>query len=75
MEYGRRGGTWPAVLCGADDEAVRLFLERRIRFLDIPAVIRETLEAHEPAAEPSLEQIADAAAWARESVSARAGRK
>ena len=52
LEYGRRGGTWPAVLCGADDMAVELFLGRRIGFLDIPVVIRETLEAHRPTAEP-----------------------
>ena len=73
LEYGRRGGTWPAVLCGADDMAVEMFLDRRIGFLDIPVVIREALEAHEPTMEPSVEQIAAAAAWARKDVAARAG--
>ena len=72
LEYGRRGGTWPAVLCGADDMAVELFLGGRIGFLDIPVVIREALEAHEPTMDPSVDQIAAAAAWARDDVAARA---
>ena len=71
LEYGRRGGTWPAVLCGADDVAVELFLARRIGFLDIPVVIRETLEAHRPTMEPSFDQIEAAAAWAGATVLAR----
>jgi 1-deoxy-D-xylulose-5-phosphate reductoisomerase len=73
LEYGRRSGTWPAVLCGADDMAVELFLGRRIGFLDIPVVIRETLEDHRPTMEPSVDQIASAAAWARHTVLASVG--
>jgi 1-deoxy-D-xylulose-5-phosphate reductoisomerase len=74
LEYGRRGGTWPAALCGADDMAVQLFLDRRIGFLDIPVVIQEALEAHKPTMEPSVDEITAAAAWARERVLAAAER-
>jgi 1-deoxy-D-xylulose-5-phosphate reductoisomerase len=70
LEYGKRGGTWPAVLCGADEMAVELFLDGRIGFLDIPVVITEALEAHEPTMKPSVDEITSTAAWARTRVSA-----
>src|SRR5256714_1928151 len=39
LQAGLLGGTYPAVLCGADEVAVDLFLQRRIRFTDIPHLI------------------------------------
>ena len=39
MDYGRRGGTWPAALCGADEMAVDRFLSGAIAFTGIPKVI------------------------------------
>lgn len=39
----RVGGTAPAILNAANEEAVRAFLEGDIRFTDIPRVIEETL--------------------------------
>ena len=68
INYGRRGGTWPAALCGADEAAVDLFLSRRIGFLDIPAVIREALDGHCPVADPTAEQALEAARWADRAV-------
>ena len=64
LEVAVRGDTWPAALCGADDAAVDLFLDRRIGFLDIAAVIRDALQDHEPVHDPSAEQVIAAAAWA-----------
>ena len=61
-----RGGTYPAVLCGADEVAVGLFLSHRIGFLDIARLVEETLERHQGAKDPSLEEILAADAWARE---------
>lgn len=43
----RRGDTAPAVLNAANEIAVKAFLDRRIRFLDIAALVEETLEAAE----------------------------
>ena len=68
LEIGRRGGTWPAALCGADDMAVELFLARRIGFLDIATVVDEALENHVPVMQPSVEDVTSAAAWARDRV-------
>jgi 1-deoxy-D-xylulose-5-phosphate reductoisomerase len=72
MESGRRGGTYPAVMAAADEVAVARFLERQIGFLDIPAVIEATLEQHEGVADPDLETVVAADAWAR-TVAATAG--
>ena len=40
----RRGGTAPAILNAANEVAVTAFLEHRLRFTDIPAVIETVLE-------------------------------
>ena len=72
LHAGLLGGTYPAVLCGADEVAVELFLQRRIRFTDIPHLIEATLERHVPGDERDIEQIIAADAWAREECRRRA---
>ncbi len=47
-EAGRAGRTYPTALSAADDEAVSAFLGGVLRFVDIPAVIEEVLDCHEP---------------------------
>jgi len=42
---GRRGGAAPAVFNAANEQAVSLFLDGRIRFADIPEAIESALEA------------------------------
>jgi 1-deoxy-D-xylulose-5-phosphate reductoisomerase len=62
----RAGGAAPAVLNAANEEAVAAFLERRIGFLDIPAVIAACLERSTANAVDSLEAALAADAHARE---------
>jgi len=62
------GGTAPAVVNAANEVAVRLFLERRIPFGEIPRLLRRTLDAHRAVADPTLEDVLAADAWAREAV-------
>ncbi len=57
MEAARVGGTLSVVMNAADEVAVDLFLRGRIGFLDIPRVVRETMERHTPSLSPSLEEI------------------
>ena len=64
LDVGRRGGTWAAALCGADEKAVEMFLAGRIGFLDIGRVIEGVLDDHQNVPEPSLDQILAAAQWA-----------
>jgi len=66
IEAGGKGGTYPAVLCAADEVAVELFLSQRIKFIDIPNLVEQTLEQHHAIACPTLEEIMVADAWARE---------
>jgi 1-deoxy-D-xylulose-5-phosphate reductoisomerase len=54
------------VLNGANETAVRAFIEERVSFLQIPKVIEHVLRKHAPTASPSLKNILDADAWARE---------
>ena len=65
LDAARRGGTWPAALCGANDAAVERFLAREIGFMDIPAVIAEALRDHTDTPQPTLQDAIDAAAAAK----------
>jgi len=66
LAAGARGGTYPAALAAADEEAVSAFLTGRLRFLDIPELLSETLDAHVAADETTLEAVLAADAWGRE---------
>lgn len=69
---GRAGGTMPAVLNAANEQAVALFLEEKIRFLDIPRLIETVCDQHHPhnLPTPTLEDILVADQWARQTVMA-----
>jgi 1-deoxy-D-xylulose-5-phosphate reductoisomerase len=60
------GGSTPAVLNAANEEAVHAFLEGRIRFTAIPETIQEVVEAHPTTLVSRLEDVLEADAWARE---------
>jgi 1-deoxy-D-xylulose-5-phosphate reductoisomerase len=64
-EAGEEGGTYPAVLCAADEVAVEMFLSRRIGLLDISRLVEDALEHHRGAKRPSLDEVLEADAWAR----------
>ena len=58
----RRGGSLPTVFNAANERAVALFLEKKIRFLQIPELIEASMEAHRVIEEPTVEQILSAEA-------------
>jgi len=62
------GGSMPAVLNAANEEAVALFLDRAIGFMDIPRLIALALAKHTVVNEPALEDLLAADAWARDAV-------
>jgi 1-deoxy-D-xylulose-5-phosphate reductoisomerase len=66
VEAGKSGGTYPAVLCAADEVAVELFLSHRIGLTDIAKIVQKTLEQHRNISKPSLEEILSADDQARE---------
>ncbi len=62
----REGGTSPAVLTAADEEAVDSFLSGAISFSQIPRVIEGVLSRHRrKTARLTLEDVREADAWAR----------
>jgi 1-deoxy-D-xylulose-5-phosphate reductoisomerase len=65
---GRAGGSMPAVLNAANEQAVALFLEENIQFLDIPRLIEQVCDRHQAdnRTAPSLEDIIAADQWARQ---------
>ena len=73
IEAGEKGGTYPTVLCAADEVAVELFLSQRIKFTDIANLVEQALAQHQAIAHPTLEEIMVADAWAREKVLQLAG--
>ena len=60
------GESMPAVLNGANEVAVELFLRGRIGFLEIPSLIEKTMKAHTPFVIDSIEKVMEADAWARQ---------
>ncbi len=67
---GRAGGSMPAVLNAANEQAVALFLAERIGFLEIPRLIEQTCDRHAAinCSTPTLEDILAADQWARQEV-------
>ncbi|HET9343723.1 MAG TPA: 1-deoxy-D-xylulose-5-phosphate reductoisomerase [Candidatus Eremiobacteraceae bacterium] len=58
------GGTYPAVLSAANEEAGRAFLQGKIRFVEIGEIVAAALDAHD--ARPArLPEIEEADRWAR----------
>jgi 1-deoxy-D-xylulose-5-phosphate reductoisomerase len=73
LECGRLGGTYPAVLCGADETAVELFLKRHIPFTGIAQLIENVVSQHHNIEQPDLPSIIEAEQWARQQALALAG--
>lgn len=70
----RRGGTAPAVLNAANEQAVQLFLQEQIRFTDIARFVEATLEhLSEPDVMPTYEHLQEADLRARRYVLELAG--
>ncbi|MFN7898891.1 MAG: 1-deoxy-D-xylulose-5-phosphate reductoisomerase, partial [Synechococcaceae cyanobacterium] len=65
---GRCGGTMPAALNAANEQAVALFLEERIPFLAIPELIERVCDRHRAdlVPQPSLDDVLAVDAWARQ---------
>ena len=56
-EAGRKGETYPLVLNAANEEAVRLFLEDKISFLDIEEIVEVALNAHVGVKDATIDEI------------------
>ena len=62
----RDGGSAPAVMNAANEEAVKAFLDERMGFIHIPQVIEKIMSKHKIILRPGLNAILAADGWARE---------
>jgi 1-deoxy-D-xylulose-5-phosphate reductoisomerase len=60
------GGIAPAVLNAANEVGVYAFLDGRIGFMDVPAIVRESLDTRPNGSATDLDAIFEADRWARE---------
>ncbi len=51
------GGTAPCVLNAANEVAVRLFIDGKISFADIPRIVNRALTEHTPLPNPTIDEI------------------
>ena len=63
---GETGGTLPAVMNAANEIAVAVFLDGKVRFPDIWRIVEQVMNRHTPVAHPDLDAILAADQWARE---------
>ncbi len=64
----RLGGSYPVVLNGSNEAAVELFLNKKIKFLQIPYLIKSALDKHSNHNSLHLENIIEIDRWSREFV-------
>lgn len=68
MDTARRGGNAPCVMNGANEEAVKLYLEDKIGFYDIPKLVQNALDSVPFVENPTLEEILSSDRLARETI-------
>ncbi len=68
FEVAAAGGTAGAVLNGANEAAVDLFLRAKIRFTDIAMLCRRVLHAHDHDSSPTLSRLIEIEDWSRREV-------
>jgi 1-deoxy-D-xylulose-5-phosphate reductoisomerase len=56
-EAGKIGGTMPAILNAANEEAVKLFIHKKIRFLDIGDILEESMNKFNVKKSYELEEV------------------
>lgn len=71
----RRGGLYPCAANGANEEAVRLFLQDTIGFTDIFSLVDEAMRMQKPVENYTLEEVLEADRAARSYVRAHAAKK
>ena len=64
----KAGGTMPAVLNASNEACVKLFLDKKISFLDIGNINEKVMLSHSPLEIDSIETILEAEEWTKQTV-------
>ncbi len=67
-EVAQAGGTSGAVFNAANEQAVEIFIQGKIRFGKIVELIERVLDKHEFKSEPKLEELFELDRWARQEI-------
>ncbi len=65
IEAAKQGGSLPCVMNAANEVAVAAFLNKKIKFLDIPRIVSKVMSNHKRIDLSSLEDVLAADKWAR----------
>ena len=68
LSYAKKGGTWPSVLCGADESAVEAFLSGKIGFMEISELIKDSINSHKSIESPNIEDLLASYVWGQQQV-------
>jgi 1-deoxy-D-xylulose-5-phosphate reductoisomerase len=66
IEAAAEGGSLPCVLNAADEVATEAFLNKRVKFIDIPRIISQVMRLHKKITRPNLNEILVTDAWGRQ---------
>ena len=67
-DAGKKGGSYPCVLNGANEMANLLFREGKIEFLQIEELVEKAMNAHQVIQDPNVSQLLEIDHWARDFV-------
>lgn len=67
-EVARLGGSTGAVVNAANEAAVELFLQNKLRFVDIVPACRSVLDEHHFQSNPTIEQLLELDRWSRQEI-------
>ncbi|MCD6311542.1 MAG: 1-deoxy-D-xylulose-5-phosphate reductoisomerase, partial [Elusimicrobia bacterium] len=65
LDAGKKGGLYPAALVGANETAVKAFLDKRIPFAKIAIIIKKTL-SKTPKMSYNIPNVLRVEKWAKE---------
>ncbi|MFW6104661.1 MAG: 1-deoxy-D-xylulose-5-phosphate reductoisomerase [Candidatus Bipolaricaulota bacterium] len=68
VQAGKDGGDRPTAINGADEALIELFLDKKIKFGDIPRGLEQVLKHLNPTENPTLENLKQTDKWARKKV-------
>jgi len=67
-EAARMGHSMPAVLNGANERVVNMFINGKVEFVDIPTIIEKVMSKHQLIENPDIELLKQVDIWSREEV-------
>ncbi len=68
FDAGRMGGSMPVVFNAANEQAVSMFLDRKIKYLDIVDIIEFAMNNHKHIANPDVDEILESENWTYECI-------